>query len=179
MKKDRYYFLKYIIRLAMVLALPVFCFITMAAVTFAADETDNVQVKALGGIPKDLSITYGYGDTHAERGRTSYKISADGKVVYEKTSGSRSSGAKQQELYQLTQEELQLIIRKIKDNSFFSLNNQYRNQKIMGGFSSYISVTMDQKTHVVAVTNTHQKEFSDIAGMIGAIIDKKRPPKSK
>lgn len=160
----------------LVLTLSVFSSLTMATIASAADET-KVQVKALDGIPEDLAIVYGSGATHAEWGRSTYRISADGKVLYEKTRGSRSAGSIQQEYYNLTKEELQFIINKIKDNRFFSLNEHYRNPKIRDGFSSYISVTMDKKTHSVSVMNTHQKEFNEISNLIDNIMGRKKQAK--
>ena len=160
----------------LVLVLSVVCPLTTMTVASAADETDNVRTKGLDGIPEDLSIVYGSGATHAAWGRSTYRISADGKVVYEKTRGSQSAGSRKREYYQLTTEELQLIINKIKDNRFFSLNEHYSNPKIRDGFSSYISVTMDKKTHSVAVMNTQQKEFNEIRSLIDNIMSKKKQP---
>jgi len=173
MNKDNRCFQNYV-GLLLVLLLSVFCFLTKISAVSAADETDNVQVKALDGIPEDLAIVYGSGATHAEWGRSLYKISADGNAVYEETRGRQSTVSRQQEYYQLTRGELQLIIKKIKDNRFFSLNEQYSNPKIRDGSSSYISVTMDKKTHSVSMINSYQKEFDEIAGLIVGIIDNKK-----
>lgn len=161
----------------LVLALSVFCSLTKVTVTSALDETDKNQVKALDGIPEDLVIVYSSGATHARWGRSTYTISADGKVVYKKTWGSGGEGSREEKYYRLTKKELQLIIKKIKDSGFFSLNRYYSNPKIRDGKSSHISVTMDGKTHSVSVINTHQKEFNEIASLISYFIDKKKPKK--
>ncbi len=92
--------------LSIVLALYIICSLIGQTITSFADGTDKVQVRALDGIPADLSIAYGTGATHAERGRTTYRISADGKVLYEKTRGSRSTGTRVQEQYRLTVEDV-------------------------------------------------------------------------
>lgn len=160
-----------------ILLLSVFCMLTNVNAVSAADETDNVQVRDLDGIPEDLDIVYNSGATHAEWGRSTYKISADGKVVYEETRGRQSAVSRHQEYYQLTKKELQLIIKKIKDNRFFSLNEQYSNSKIRDGSSSYITVTMNKKTHSVSVINVYKKQFNEIADLIVDIIDRKKSTK--
>src|SRR5512139_2393720 len=57
------------------LAFFAFCLLTVAPIVFANDKTNELQVKALPGIPEDFVIVYGTGATHAERGRTTYRIS--------------------------------------------------------------------------------------------------------
>jgi hypothetical protein len=174
MDKNNHYVWNYV-GLLLVLVLMVLCALTHVTAAPVEDEEDKNQIKALDGIPQDLAIVYGTGATHAEWGRSTYRISADGKVVYEKTSGRQSTGSKQKKFYSLTKEEMQLIVKKIRDNRFFSLNARYSNTKIRDGWSSFISVTMDQKTHSVSVMNTHQGEFSAIANVISNIIGNKQP----
>ena len=176
MNKDNHWLLN-VVGCLLVVAFSVLVFPTMVTVALAADEKSVGPAKALDGIPKDLSIVYGTGATHAEWGRTTYRISADGKVSYEKTRGSRSTGSRQQEDYRLTREELQSIIAVIQDNGFFSLDNHYSNPKVHDGWSSYISVSMGNTSHTVAVMNIRQKEFAEIAGFITQIVDKKRTTK--
>lgn len=157
------------------LAFFVFCLLTVAPIVSAEDKTNELQVKALPGIPEDFLIIYGTGATHAERGRRTYRISADGKATCEKTRGSRTTGTRQLEHYQLTREELELIIKKINDVHFFNLKEQYRNPKIIDGSSSYIRVGMEKQSHSVSVLNTSLHEFSEIANLISTIIGKKKP----
>ena len=157
------------------LAFCVFSFLIVAPLVSAEDKTNELQVKALPGIPEDFLIVYGTGATHAEWGRTTYRISADGKATCEKTKGSRTKGTKKLEHYQLTKGELKLMIKKINDAHFSDLKEQYSNPKIMDGSSSYISVTMDKQSHSVVVRNTSQREFSEIANLIQTIIGKKKP----
>lgn len=161
------------------LAVVGFCLLTAAATVSAEDKTNVPQVKALPGIPEDFEIVYGTGATHAERGRTTYRISADGKATCEKTRGSRTAGTRKLEQYQLARGELQLIIKKISDAGFFNLREQYRNPRIMDGSSSYIRVTMDNKSHSVGVMNTSTPEFSGIANLVSTIIGKKKPLKTE
>ena len=173
MSKNDYYVRNHI-GFLLVAVLSVVCSLTTVTVTSAAGETGKVHINALDGIPEDFAIVYGTGATHAGWGRTTYSISADGKVLYEKTKGSQIKGSRVQEQYRLTKEELQLIIKIIQDNGFFGLDKHYSNRKVHDGWSSYISVTVDKKTHSVGVMNTHKKEFDEIAGMIRNIVDKKR-----
>jgi hypothetical protein len=169
--------LRYYLWFLLVTVLPVVCSAAAVTVAFAADEMDKIQIRASDVIPEDLAIVYGTGATHAEWGRTTYKISADGKVLYEKTRGSGTTGSRQQESRSLTKEELLLIIGKIQDNGFFNLNAHYSNPRIHDGWSSFISVTIDRKTHTVAIMNTSQKEFGEIASLISNLVDRKRSTK--
>lgn len=164
----------------LLLVLAVLCTLTNITAAQVEGEADKVQVKALDGIPQDLTIVYGTGATHAEWGRSTYMISADGKVVYEKTRGRQDAGgSRQKEYYSLTKNEMQSIIKTIRGNNFFSLNARYSNTKIRDGWSSFLSITMDQKTHSVNVSNTRQGEFSAIANVITNIIGNKKPTMSE
>ena len=161
------------------LAFLAFCLLTVAPIVFANDKTTELQVKALPGIPEDFLIIYGTGATHAERGRTTYRISADGKATCEKRRRSGATVTRQLKQYQLTKEELKLIIKKINDVHFFNLKEYYSNPKIRDGSSSYIRVTMQKQSHSVGVLNTSIDEFSEIANLINTIIGKKKPTMSK
>ena len=157
------------------LAFFAFCLLTVAPIVFANDKTTELQVKALPGIPEDLLIVYGTGATHAERGRTTYRVSADGRATCEKTRRSGATVTRQLKQYQLTKEELKLIIKKMKDVHFFNLKEHYSNPKIRDGSSSYITLTMEKQSHSVGVLNTSLHEFSEIADLISTIIGKKKP----
>jgi phosphoserine aminotransferase len=164
------------IRILLVPVLLVFWSFAHIAAASSSDGADSkVQVKALDGIPQDLAIVYGTGATHANWGRTTYRISADGKATYEKTRGMGSKGTREKKEYALTAEELTLIMKKIKDARFFSLEESYADPKIRDGWSSYLTVTMDGKTHGVSIRNTHQKEFDAVAGIISKTIGDKEP----
>lgn len=154
-----------------------FGLLTSAVIVSAAEETREGGLKALQGIPEDLAIVYGSGATHAERGRMTCRISADGMVVCEKSRGRPGAVVRKQEYYRLTKAELQQIVRTIEKNRFFSLDKSYSNPKIRDGSSRYITVTMDNRTHSVSVINTHQKGFDEIVSLINNIIGRKKPIK--
>ncbi len=149
--------------------------LTVAPIALAEEKTNELQVRALAGIPEDFLIIYGTGATHAERGRTTYRISADGKASCEKTRRSGSTITRQLKHYQLTREELKLIIKKINDVHFFDLKEQYSNPRIRDGSSSYLRVTMEKQSHSVGVLNTSVHEFSETANLISTVIGKKKP----
>lgn len=151
--------------------------LTAVLIASAAEDAKEGQVKAMEGIPGDLSIIYGSGATHAERGRTTRRISADGVVVVEKSRRKPNGMERQKEYYQLTKAELQKIMRAIEKNDFFDLDKSYSNPRIRDGSSSYISVTMDNRTHSVSVINTSQKDFNEITSLINTIIGRKKPIK--
>ena len=163
-------------RILLVPVLLVLWSFTHTAAASSADETDSkVQVKALDGIPRDLAIVYGTGATHAGWGRTTYRVSADGRATYEKTRGVGSKGSREKKRYALTAEELTLIMNKIKDTGFFGLAESYADPKKRDGWSSYITVTMDGKTHGVSIRNIHQNEFDAVAGIISKTVGDKQP----
>ena len=49
------------------LAFFVFCLLPVVPIVSAEDKTDELQVKALPGIPEDFLLIYGTGATHANR----------------------------------------------------------------------------------------------------------------
>jgi hypothetical protein len=165
------------LRLFLIWALAAVCSLIVISVTDAADKADKIHVKALDGIPEDLYIVYSTGATHAEWGRTTYEISADGGVVYEESRGLGNKGSRQTKCYRLTEKELKTIVKTIRENNFFDMNQHYSHPHIMDGWSSSIVVTLDHKTHSVSVMNLRQREFDTIAYVIKSIIDKKRPIK--
>lgn len=154
------------------------CSLAVVSGIGAEDKAEKVRVKALDGIPEDLHIVYGTGATHAEWGRTTYEISADGTVVYEESGGRGNEGSRQTKYYRLTEKELQIIVRTIRENNFFGLNRHYSHPHIMDGWSSSVFVTLDHKTHSVSVMNFHKQELDAIACVIQSIIDRKKPIKN-
>ncbi len=176
MRNNRCYAKKHIPLL--IWALTIFCpLIVLSATDAALGREDKGHVKSLDGIPEDLHIVYGTGATHAEWGRSTYEISANGRVVYEETRGSRTGGSSQKKYYRITKKEIQHIVKQIRKNHFFSLNSRYSNPKIRDGWSSHISVRMDNQTHTVSVMNVSPPEFSAIAHVIKNVIYKKKPVK--
>jgi len=160
------------------------------------NEKANASIIPLPGVPEDFELVYGFGATHAERGRTRYAITADGAVVVEKSRFVRSSNhpivtadhsvaaAKEQDIrnsgpqqefqqYQLTAGELAALWKNIQTTKFFGLKENYTNPHIMDGSSSFIYVKANGKEHTVSVMNTKVKAFDRIVSDIEKLFDKK------
>jgi|GEM_PF-2523452 len=113
--------------------------------------------------PKDLEIVYGFGATHAEWGRTTYRLTADGVMTVEKTQGYGDEAKSESARYALTPEELGQILRKIEEARFFKLKESYADNRIRDGYSSFLSIRMNGKTHMVSVMNKSVKRFDLVA----------------
>ena len=106
-------------------------FPTLAVAVFLAGASLGAQEspKALPGIPANLSIEFGWGDSHAERGRQTIRLSADGTLVH----GTSGHGKQTTARSQVGAAELQAIIKLIEDNRFFELDAEYRNPATRAG----------------------------------------------
>ena len=163
------------VRYAGVAAIIIGCLLMSASLPRAEEPAETVKVKALPGIPEDLEIVYGWGATHAERGRSIYSILADGTVAYERTSGRRGSGNRRVEHFLLTKNELQRLIHAIEDQKFFGLEEQYTNPRIRDGSSAYLTVRINGKQHSVTKINMKVKAFDRITDLIDTIMKDKKP----
>jgi hypothetical protein len=115
-------------------------------------------------IPPDFLIVYTSGDSHANRPgpRTYIEVHANGILKY--FTGSWRGGSVQLPLEQreISQDNVKRIYAKVIGCGFFDLNEHYSNPRIMGGFSTYMSVTASGKSHGVSVSNTSVKRFDSI-----------------
>jgi len=127
--------------------------------------------------PKDLEIVYGFGATHAEWGRTTYRITADGVLTVEKTQGFGANAKLEKASYTLTTEELGQVVRKVEEAKFFRLRESYSDNRVMDGYSSFLSIRMNGKAHSVSVVNKTVKRFSLVAECLEKIAAAKAPPK--
>jgi len=167
------------IKYAGVLAITIGCLLMSATVPRAEEPLETSQVKALPGIPEDLEIVYGWGATHAERGRSTCSIRADGTVASERTSGRRGSGNRRIEHFLLTKNELQRLMKAIEINNLFGLNELYTNPRIRDGSSAYLSVKINGKQHSVTKINMKVKAFDRITDLIQNIMKDKKPIQDK
>lgn len=163
------------IKYAEVVAITIGCLLMSVTFPRAEEPLETSKIKALPGIPEDLEIVYGWGATHAERGRSSYSIRADGTVVYERTSFRGGSVNRQSQHFLLTKKELQSLIKVIEDNNFFELNEQYSNPRIRDGSSAHLSVKINGKLHSVTKINIKVKAFDRITDLIENIMKDKKP----
>jgi hypothetical protein len=128
-------------------------------------------------VPKDLEIVYGFGATHAEWGRTTYRVTADGVMTVEKTQGFGDGAKIEKASYALTPEELGQVVRKVEEARFFRLKESYANNRIMDGYSSFLRIQMNGKAHSVSVVNTSVKRFNLVADCLEKLVAAKAPPK--
>lgn len=125
----------------------------------------------LPGIPDDMSVVFGFGATHAERGRTTIRIFADGLASKEETSGGYGPDESVKlEVYELTAEDLHAIIQAFKDNRFFDLEEQSSDQRVSDGYSEFVFLNMNGRYHTVSVINTSRPELDRITQTIRGIL---------
>ena len=124
-------------------------------------------------IPSDLEIYYTYGSCHAEGGRTNIRILSDGSGLYESGKGPLTDDGKFSEndsrkTFKLGETEVLTLLNDIEKSNFYSLKEGYSDFSIQDGSCSYISVTSNNKTKSVSVSNTDApEEFSKAASLIG------------
>ncbi|MGA2938952.1 MAG: hypothetical protein ABSF52_17905 [Syntrophobacteraceae bacterium] len=115
-------------------------------------------------VPPDFLLVYKSGDSHGNRPgpRTYIEVHANGILKY--FTGRWRGGSVQLPLEQLeiSQENVKRIYAKVVGCGFFDLNEHYSNPRIMGGFSTYMSVTASGKSHGVSVSNTSVKRFDSV-----------------
>jgi len=114
-------------------------------------------------VPKDLEIVYGFGATHAEWGRTTFRLTADGVMTVEKTQGYGDRAKSESARYALTPDEVGQILRKIEEARFFKLKESYADNRIMDGYSSFLRIRMNGKIHMVSVVNRSVKRYDLVA----------------
>jgi hypothetical protein len=115
-------------------------------------------------VPPDFLIFYKDGDSHGNRPgpRTHIEVHANGILKY--FTGSWRGGSVQLPLEQreISQDNVKRIYAKVIGCGFFDLNEHYNNPRVMGGFSTYMSVTASGKSHGVSVSNTSEKRFDSV-----------------
>jgi hypothetical protein len=113
-------------------------------------------------VPPDLYIIYSDGACHAEWGRSEVIITADGNGISQSGSGSYEDGRFEEEEsrlgFTLSEEELLFLLNAIEGSGFYSLDDTYTDMSIMDGSCEYISVTADNKTKGVSISNTSPPE---------------------
>ena len=113
-------------------------------------------------LPADLQIRWGSGATHAEWGRKEGTLNAQGELVWVESRGYGEDAMREESKGQATKEQMAALWRAIEDNRFFRLDEQYADTDIRDGYSKFIAITADGKTHSVAVMNTSQPQFSRV-----------------
>ncbi len=130
-------------------------------------------------VPKDFEATYSHGACHADWGRTNIRVNAAGEGVYESGSGTSLTGEEFGTLefrksFRLTEQETLALLNSIEQSGFFFLNSHYDDPAVMDGSCHYISITRDNQTKTVSVSNTGAPEaYNRVAGMLQGIADNK------
>lgn len=136
-------------------------------------------VEPSSSIPEDLEVRYSYGACHAEWGRTNVVIDAQGNGVYESGSGSltedgRFENEKFRKTFKLNESELLGLLSNIEKSGFYSLEDDYSNPGIMDGGCQSISVTKNNSTKMVSISNAESPEaYSKVAELIGEVAGNK------
>lgn len=129
-------------------------------------------------VPTDFEAIYSYGACHAEWGRTNIFIDANGSGIYESGSGiyenEKFTNQEFRKAFSLNETELLELITSIEQTSFYSLNDYYSNPDIVDGSCSFISVTKNNVTKSVSVSNMKSPSaYSNTADLIFSIAENK------
>lgn len=106
-------------------------------------------------VPKDLAIYHSYGACNAEWGETEVNINAKGEGFY------RSGRLGQWEFnktFTLNETELLGLVDELEKSRFYSLNDSYYNPRVIDGDCSLISITKNNVTKSVSVSNIFAPE---------------------
>jgi hypothetical protein len=131
------------------------------------------------GVPDDLEIRYGSGACHAEWGRTNIIIDAKGNGIYESGSGPLDENGRFQneefrKTFRLDENELLGLLNGIEGSGFYSLNDYYSDMGIIDGSCNSISVTKNNSTKTVSVSNTDSPAaYSKVAELISGTAENK------
>jgi len=122
-------------------------------------------------LPADLQIRWGSGATHAEWGRSEGTLNAQGEWVWVDSRGVGDNAVRDETRGQATPAQMAKLWRVIGKNRFFDLKESYADMDIQDGYSMFIAITANGKSHSVGVMNTSQKEFSKIIGVLNELRD--------
>ncbi|MFH1520780.1 MAG: hypothetical protein ABID61_03990 [Candidatus Micrarchaeota archaeon] len=132
-----------------------------------------------GLVPSDLEIKYSYGACHAEWGRTTITIDADGNGIYQSGSGmmldnGRFENEGFRKTFTLNESEILELLDKIESSGFYSLDEHYSDPMVMDGSCKSIFITKNNFTKSVSVVNTNAPEaYSTVADAIIGIVESK------
>ena len=114
-------------------------------------------------VPNDLDIVYRFGACKAEWGQSQSEIFANGTMVR----GNSTT--------QLTESETLHLLNEIEQSGFYSLNEYYTNTEVQEGSCKFISVTANNKTKTVSVSNVNEPaEFSKVVDAIASVESNQR-----
>ncbi|MFA5077448.1 MAG: hypothetical protein WC488_03400 [Candidatus Micrarchaeia archaeon] len=135
-----------------------------------------IQPQISSAVPADLEITYGYGACHAEWGRTTLTIDAKGHGTSGNEGGQGMDALVNlisKKSFTLSEKELLALLNGIESSGFYSLGDSYSDLLVQDGSCSFISVTKNNSTKTVSVSNTAAPEaFSKAADLISAASSK-------
>ncbi|MDD2755198.1 MAG: HEAT repeat domain-containing protein, partial [Methanothrix sp.] len=108
-----------------------------------------------------LIIYYSHGACHAEWGRTDIRIESEGVCLYESGSGNlilfedgqRYENEDFRKTFALNETELKDLLYELEKSGFYSLNDSYYNPEVRDGSCEGISITENNSTKSVSVSN--------------------------
>lgn len=121
------------------------------------------------GVPVDFEVRWGSGGTHAEWGREEGTLNAQGDLVWVKSRGYGSDAVHEESRGHATKAQMDALWRAFGENRFFQLKKSYDNPFVNDGFSSFIAIAADGRSHSVAVSNTSQERFSKVMAALDEI----------
>ena len=120
--------------------------------------------------PADFEIRWGSGATHAEWGREEGTLNAKGELSWVKSRGYGQNASREEARGQASPEQILGVWRAINESRFFDLRKSYDNAAVQDGFSEFIAVTADGRSHSVSVLNTSQPRFSQVMKALNELV---------
>ena len=126
-------------------------------------------------VPKDFTLQINWGATHAERGRASVFIRADGQYAeVELSEGPRlSSDIPSPKKYMLSKEDITKVYQAVQAANFFKLKDDYENPEIMDGNSTIWWLAVNGKQKTISLANYNVKELTAVFNEINKILSAK------
>jgi hypothetical protein len=117
-------------------------------------------------VPKDLAIADSRGEGHPERGRTDIEINARGEGLYQSRSGIMFKHVEFRKTFILNETELLDLVDELEKSGFYPLHDSYHNPSVIDGSCDYISITKNNVTKFVSVSNIAAPEAYEKAAML-------------
>lgn len=120
--------------------------------------------------PSDTSIYYETGAMYVEWGQYKLNIDKGGEATFE---AHAELELKKAESFQVSEEELDVILNIAEENDFLGLNDNYEDPSIMDGGYSLITINYGDEYKSVRVANINIPEFDAVETAITQLLENK------
>ena len=120
--------------------------------------------------PEKISFSYSSGAMHLDWGSFEIIVDEEGNGTYYDRMGMSMELEKK---FTLTKEEMREVFDIAAKNGFYSLNDSYNDPSIMDGGWNKLSITTDDYTKTVNLSNYNLPQFSEVSSKIYSLANEK------